>query len=89
MESTMDLIGVGARIVHTLTANISFGAYLYINAVETPAKLSLPSSQAMLDHFQATFPRARDKMKPLWLLATISGFTGRAGLFVMCQQCEL
>ena len=76
MTDVWDLIGAGARIVHTLATNVSLGAYLYINVVETPARLSLPSSEAMLEHFQATFPRARDKMKPLWLLATLSGISG-------------
>ena len=71
-----DMVGLVARIVHTLTVNVSFGAYLYINAVETPAKLSLSSSDAVLQHFQSTFPRARDKMKPAWALATLSGLIG-------------
>ena len=71
-----ELIGLGARIVQTLATNASFGAALYINIVETPAKLALPSSDAMLDHFQATFPRAKNMMRRIGMVGMISGLTG-------------
>ena len=83
-----DMVGLAARIVHTLTVNVSFGAYLYINTVETPAKLSLSSSDAVLKHFQSTFPRARDKMKPAWALATLSGLIGEDSWTPLCHNPE-
>ena len=71
-----ELIGLGARIVQTLATNASFVAALYINIVETPAKLALPSSGAMLDHFQATYPRAKNMMRRIGMVGMISGITG-------------
>ena len=77
MDVNWELIGLGAKIVHTVVTNISFGAAFYINVVETPAKLALPSSDAMVDHFQATFPRAKNMMRKIGFLGTVTGITGK------------
>ena len=77
MDVNWELIGLGAKIVQTVVTNISFGAAFYINVVETQAKLALPSSEAMVDHFQATFPRARDMMKPLGFVGSAAGVAGK------------
>merc|ERR1712061_24907 len=71
--STMEYVGVCAKIVHTTTTNIFFGAAAYVNIVETPARKSLRSADAIIDHFQASFPRAANMMKPLAAAGFLSG----------------
>ena len=70
------LVGLCAKIVQTVATNTFFGAALYVNVVETPARKSLKSASAIIDHFQATFPRAKNMQAPLAALATVSGFLG-------------
>jgi len=71
-----ELGGLAARIMQTAATNTFFGAAFYINMVETPARKSLKTADAMVDHFQATFPRARQQQGSLAAIATFSGLTG-------------
>merc|ERR1711902_424462 len=71
--TTMEYVGLCAKIVHTATTNIFFGAAAYVNIVETPARKSLKSADAVIDHFQASFPRAANMMKPLAAAGFLSG----------------
>eukprot|EP00091_Calanus_sinicus_P012909 TRINITY_DN28820_c0_g1_i1.p1 TRINITY_DN28820_c0_g1~~TRINITY_DN28820_c0_g1_i1.p1 ORF type:complete len:107 (-),score=32.17 TRINITY_DN28820_c0_g1_i1:285-560(-) len=58
METT-EIVGLCARIASTFATNAFFGAAIYINIVECPARLALKTAPAMVSHFQATFPRAK------------------------------
>ena len=58
--------------------NTFFGACLYVNVVETPARKSLKTADAVMNHFQETFPRARDMNKPLAALGALSGLVGES-----------
>ena len=46
------LLGLGAKDVQTVATNTFFGAALYVNIVETPARKSLKSASAVIDHFR-------------------------------------
>ena len=76
------LLGLGAKVVQTVATNTFFGAALYVNIVETPARKSLKSASAVIDHFQATFPRAKNMQGPLAALATSSGLLGNSNYIV-------
>ena len=65
MMEGAEIVGLCARIASTFTTNTFFGAAIYINIVECPARLSLATAPAMVSHFQATFPRARGMQGPL------------------------
>jgi len=54
----MDKVSLVSRIVSTISCNTFFGAALYVNIVETPARLAQSTAPAMVKHFQETFPRA-------------------------------
>ena len=75
MERT-EIVGLSAKIASTFAANTFFGAAIYINAVETPARLSLASTSAMVDHFQATFPRAMGMQLKLVGISSIGSAIG-------------
>merc|ERR1712179_580982 len=60
-----EIVGLCARIASTFATNTFFGAAIYINIVECPARLSLKTAPAMVSHFQATFPRAKAMQGPL------------------------
>jgi len=70
----MDTIGFVARIIQTAATNTFFGAAFYVNMVETPARKSLKSASAVVDHFQATFPRAKNIQGKLAATTSITGF---------------
>ena len=72
-----ELGGLAARIIQTAATNTFFGAAFYVNMVETPARKSLKTAGAMVDHFQATFPRAKQQQGSLAAIATFSGLTGK------------
>merc|ERR1712212_179945 len=65
MMEGKEIVGLCARIASTFATNTFFGAAIYINIVECPARLSLKTAPAMVSHFQATFPRARAMQGPL------------------------
>ena len=75
MERT-EIVELSAKIASTFAANTFFGAAIYINAVETPARLSLASTSAMVDHFQATFPRAMGMQLKLVGISSIGSAIG-------------
>jgi len=58
MMDNTGLVGLSARIAATFATNTYFGAVIYTNMVEVPARLELKTSSAMVNHFQASFPRA-------------------------------
>ena len=60
-----EIVGLCARIAATFATNTFFGAAIYINIVECPARLALKTAPAMVNHFQATFPRAKAMQGPL------------------------
>ena len=65
--SNMDIketVGLCARIASTFATNTFFGAAIYINIVECPARLEQKTADAMINHFQATFPRAKGMQGP-------------------------
>jgi len=72
----MENIGLASRIIHTVATNTFFGGAFYVNIVETPARKSLKTASAVMDHFQASFPRAAFLMKRLAMVSSISGFIG-------------
>jgi len=78
MERTA-LVGISAKIAATFAANTFFGASIYINIVETPARLSLSGASARVEHFQATFPRA---MAMQGKLAGIAGIGSAIGWYL-------
>ena len=81
--TTMEYVGVCAKIVHTATTNMFFGAAAYVNIVETPARKSLRSADAIIDHFQASFPRAANMMKPLAAAGFLSGLLGKISAIII------
>ena len=84
--TTMEYVGVCAKIVHTATTNIFFGAAAYVNIVETPARKSLRSADAVIDHFQASFPRAANMMKPLAAAGFLSGLLGKVSAIIILNS---
>ena len=66
----MENIGLASRIIHTVATNTFFGGSFYVNIVETPARKSLKSASAVMDHFQASFPRAAFLMKRLAMVSS-------------------
>merc|ERR1712061_967367 len=84
--STMEYVGVCAKIVHTTTTNIFFGAAAYVNIVETPARKSLRSADAIIDHFQASFPRAANMMKPLAAAGFLSGLLSKVSAIIILNS---
>ena len=81
--TTMEYVGFCAKIVHTATTNIFFGAAAYVNIVYTPARKSLRSADAVIDHFQASFPRAANMMKPLAAAGFLSGLLGKISAIII------
>ena len=73
----MDTVGFVARIIQTAATNTFFGAAFYVNMVETPARKSLKSASAVVDHFQATFPRAKNIQGKLAATTSITGFLSK------------
>ena len=71
-----DSFGFCARIASTFATNTFFGAAIYVNIVETPARLSLTSTSAMVDHFQAHFPRARSMQGNLSRISSVCAALG-------------
>ena len=71
-----EILGLCAKVVQSAATNTFAGAALYVNIVETPARKSLKSASAVIDHFQASFPRAKNMQGPLALLSTASGLLG-------------
>ena len=82
-----DLAGLTARIIQTAATNTFFGAAFYVNLVESPARKSLKTSSAMVDHFQATFPRAKNQQATLAALGTLSGLAGKCGVRCEMRRC--
>ena len=74
----IEILGLCSKIVHMFATNTFFGACLYVNVVETPTRKSLKTAGAVMDHFQETFPRARDMNKPLAALGALSGLVGKS-----------
>ena len=72
-----EIAGLSARILQTATTTTFFGASFYVNMVESPARTSLSTAGAMVDHFQATYPRARNQQATLAAIASISGLSGK------------
>jgi len=69
-------IGPIAKIIHSGTTIFWLGASVYVFVCETPARKSLKTAEAIMDNFQASFPRAKMFMAPLALLASASGLLG-------------
>ena len=72
-----ECIGLVCRIAQTAATSTFFGAALYVNMVETPARKSMKTSASVINHFQETFPRAKTMQASLAAIATISGLTGQ------------
>ena len=70
-------VGLCCRVIQTAATSTFFGAAFYVNMVETPARRSMKTSEAVMNHFQETFPRARNMQASLAALATVSGITGK------------
>merc|ERR1711982_303030 len=82
MISSMEpiqLVGLCARVASTFATNTFFGAAIYINIVECPARLEQKTSAGMVKHFQATFPRAKGMQGPL---AATSAFGAALGWYL-------
>ena len=77
MIESPELVGLGCKVVQIATTSTFFGSAVYVNIVETPARKSLKTASAMVDHFQATFPRAKNQQATLAALGTLSGLTGK------------
>merc|ERR1712080_785258 len=58
MLDLLSVVGLSSRILATAIISTFFGGSIYINIVETPARISLKTCSAIVSHFQATFPRA-------------------------------
>merc|ERR1711915_744639 len=71
-----DIVSLTARVMSTFATNTFFGASFYINFVETPAKLSLNSTSAMVDQFQETFPRAMSMQFKLVVVSSVGSAIG-------------
>ena len=77
MMESQDLVSLGCKVIQIATTSTFFGSAVYVNIVETPARRSLKTASAMVDHFQATFPRAKNQQATLAALGTLSGLTGK------------
>ena len=75
MERT-EVAGLVAKISATFATSTFFGAAIYANIVEKNARLSLPSTSAMVDHFQMTFPRAMGMQKKLAAISSVGSAVG-------------
>ena len=75
MENT-EVAGLVAKIAATFATSTFFGAAIYANTVEKNARLSLPTTSAMVDHFQATFPRAMGMQKKLAAISSTGSAVG-------------
>ena len=71
-----NIVSLTARVMSTFATNTFFGASFYINLVETPAKLSLNSTSAMVDQFQETFPRAMSMQFKLVVVSSVGSTIG-------------
>jgi len=76
MMDKFEILSLCSKVVHMFATNTFFGACLYVNVVETPARKSLKTADAVMEHFQETFPRARDMNKPLAAIGALSGLIG-------------
>jgi len=85
-----------AKVTATACNATFFGGSAYINIVETPARLSLGSGDAMVNHFQATFPLAMGLQRKLGMSAFILDLVSFATdddpnrwLFLVAAGCHL
>jgi len=79
MLDLLSVVGLSSRILATAIISTFFGGSIYINIVETPARISLKTCSAIVSHFQATFPRA---MAFQGNLARTSFLLGLVGFFL-------
>jgi len=81
----LEVVGLSARVVSTAAISTFFGGSIYINVVETPARVALANGEAIVAHFQATFPRAMGWQKKL---AAISFLGGAVGCYLDTDPCR-
>ena len=79
MMDSQEAACLGCKVIQIATTTTFFGSAFYVNIVESPARMSLKTASAMVDHFQATFPRAKRQQATLAALGTLSGLTGKSG----------
>ena len=71
MVFNQDLLCWGLRFGATFTAVMGFGHCVYISVVEVAARRRLKTGEAMVDHFQATFPLAKVYSQALGAFPTL------------------
>ena len=80
MMEPQEAVCLGCQVIQIATTSTFFGSAFYVNIVETPARKSLKTASAMVDHFQATFPRAKNQQATLAALGTLSGLAGKCSV---------